>query len=152
MMSCLQRSRIVHQDTNTEDIRRVGQEARILAQDLVTYRIGKANPPPTRTAAILRKLSDELEERHAAVLANMCGRLNVLNGSAHAKFVQVADEVFGDGVNWGRIVAIFAFGAKLAQYCIGNGLQQEGDEIIDWVGNYISSLSGWIYAHGGWVS
>jgi len=66
--------------------------------------------------------------------------------------VQVADEVFRDGVNWGRIVAIFAFGAKLAQYCMGNGLQQDVDEIVEWVGNYISSLSEWICAHGGWVS
>lgn len=151
-MSCLQKTRIAHQDSDSEDIRRIRQEAHNLAHDLVTYRMGKANPPPTKTAAILRKLSDELEERHAVVLANMCGRLNVLNGSAHTKFVQVADEVFRDGVNWGRIVAIFAFGAKLAQYCMGNGLQQDVDEIIDWVGNYISSLSGWIYAHGGWVS
>ena len=151
-MSCLQKNRMVIAQTDSEEIRRVSQEARSLAHDLVTYRIGKASPPPTQTAAILRKLSDELEDRHAMVLANMCGRLNILNGTAHEKFVQVADEVFRDGVNWGRIVAIFAFGAKLAQYCIGNGLQEDVHDIIDWVGNYISSLSGWIYSHGGWVS
>ena len=151
-MSCSQRSCFTHQDSDSEEIRRASQEAHRLAHDLVSYRIGKGSPPPSRSAAILRKLSDELEERHATVLANMCGRLNVLNGSAHTKFVQVADEVFRDGVNWGRIVAIFAFGAKLAQYCMGNGLQQDVDEIIAWVGNYISSLSEWISAHGGWVS
>lgn len=152
-MTCLQKSRLAQlQDTNSEETRRVCQEARILASDLVEYRTGKGNPPPTRTAAILRRLSDELEDRHAVVLANMCGRLNVLTGSAHTKFVQVADEVFRDGVNWGRIVAIFAFGAKLAQYCMGNGLERDVDEIIDWVGNYISSLSGWIHTNGGWVS
>lgn len=149
-MSCSQKSRLSHQDSDNEEIRRVSLEAHLLAQDLVKYRIGKGSPPPTRSAAILRKLADELEERHATVLANMCSRLNVLNGSAHTKFVQVADEVFRDGVNWGRIVAIFAFGAKLAQYCMGNGLQQDVDEIIDWVGNYISSLSEWICTHGGW--
>lgn len=151
-MSCSQKSRFAHQDSDGEELRRVSQEAHRLAHDLVKYRIGKASPPPSRSAAILRKLSDELEERHAVVLSNMCGRLNVLSGSAHTKFVQVADEVFRDGVNWGRIVAIFAFGAKLAQYCMGNGLQQDVDEIIHWVGNYISSLSEWISSHGGWVS
>jgi len=35
---------------------------------------------------------------------------------------------------------------------MGNGLQQDVDEIIHWVGNYISSLSEWISSHGGWVS
>jgi len=133
-----------------EDMRRIREEAQSLAHDLVSYRTGKDTPPPTRTAAILRRLSDELEDRHSVVLSSMCNRLNVVNGSAQTKFVQVADEVFRDGINWGRIVAIFAFGAQLAQYCIRNGLQEDVDEIILWVGNYISSLSPWIYSNGGW--
>jgi len=135
-----------------EEMRRIREVAQSLAHDLVSYRIGKVTPPPTRTAAILRRLSDELEDRHSVVLSNMCNRLNVVNGTTQTKFVQVADEVFRDGVNWGRIVAIFAFGAKLAQYCMQNGLQEDVDEIILWVGNYISSLSQWIYSNGGWVS
>ncbi|PFX31800.1 apoptosis regulator R1-like [Stylophora pistillata] len=150
-MDCLQKTRLAQlQDSKSDEMQRVCQEAKALANDLVEYRIGKRNPPPSHTAAILRRLSDELEDRHSAVLANMCGRLNILTGSAHTKFVQVADEVFRDGVNWGRIVAIFAFGAKLAQYCFRNGLEKEADDITDWVGNYISSLSGWILSNGGW--
>lgn len=150
-IDCLQKTRLAQlQDSNSDEMQRVCQEAKALAKDLVEYRTGKGNPPPSRTAAILRRLSDELEDRHPAVLANMCGRLNILTGSAHTKFVQVADEVFRDGVNWGRIVAIFAFGAKLAQYCFRNRLEKEADDIADWVGNYISSLSGWIRSNGGW--
>lgn len=151
-MSCLQPTRVVQDTAMSEEMRRISEEARNLAHDLVSYRIGKMNPPPTRTAAILRRLSDELEDRHSMVLSNMCNRLNVVNGSAQVKFVQVADEVFRDGINWGRIVAIFAFGAKMAQYCATTGLQQEVEEIIVWVGNYISGLSNWIHSNGGWVS
>lgn len=151
-MSCLQPTRVVQDTAMSEEIRCISEEARNLAHDLVSYRIGKINPPPTRTAAILRRLSDELEDRHSMVLSNMCNRLNVVNGSAQVKFVQVADEVFRDGINWGRIVAIFAFGAKMAQYCVTHGLQQEVEEIIVWVGNYISCLSNWIHSNGGWVS
>lgn len=149
-MSCLQPTRVVQDTAMSEEMRRISEEARNLAHDLVSYRIGKMNPPPTRTAAILRRLSDELEDRHSMVLSNMCNRLNVVNGSAQVKFVQVADEVFRDGINWGRIVAIFAFGAKMAQYCVTTGLQQEVEEIIVWVGNYISGLSNWIHSNGGW--
>lgn len=153
-MSCLQPTRVVQETASTlnEEMRRISEEAQSLASDLVSHRIGKVTPPPSRTAAILRRLTDELEDRHSGVLSNMCNRLNIINGSAQTKFVQVADEVFRDGVNWGRIVAIFAFGAKLAQYCIRNGLQEDVDEIILWVGNYISSLSPWINSQGGWVS
>lgn len=153
-MSCLQPTRVVQEAASTlnEEMRRISEEAQSLARDLVSYRIGKVTPPPSRTAAILRRLTDELEDRHSGVLSNMCNRLNIINGSAQTKFVQVADEVFRDGVNWGRIVAIFAFGAKLAQYCTRNGLQEDVDDIILWVGNYISSLSPWINSQGGWVS
>ena len=155
-MSCIHPSRVVQETVRisnmSDEMRRIGEEAQSLAHDLVSYRIGKLSPPPNQTAAILRRLTDDLEDRHSAVLSNMCNRLNVVSGSAQSKFVQVADEVFRDGVNWGRIVAIFAFGAKLAQYCIRNGLQEDVDEIILWVGNYISSLSPWIHSQGGWVS
>ena len=155
-MSCIHPSRVVQETVRisnmTEETRRIGEEAKSLAHDIVSYHTGKVSPPPNQTAAILRRLTDELEDRHSAVLSNMCNRLNVVSGSAQSKFVQVADEVFRDGVNWGRIVAIFAFGAKLAQYCMRNGLQEDVDEIILWVGNYISSLSAWIHSQGGWVS
>lgn len=42
----------------------------------------------------------------------MCNRLNVLNGIVCVKFVQVVDEVFWDGINWGRIVVVYVFGGK----------------------------------------
>ena len=156
-MSCLQPKclTVAPQETvstTNEEMRRIREEAQSLAHDLVSYGIGKVTPPPTRTAANLRRLSDELEDRHSVVLSDMCNRLNVVHGTMQTKFVQVADEVFRDGVNWGRIVAIFAFGAKLAQHCIRNGVQEDVDEIILWVGNYISSLSPWIFSNGGWVS
>ena len=59
-MSCSQKSQFAHQDSDGEELRRVSQEAHRLAHDLVKYRIGKASPPPSRTATILRKLSDKL--------------------------------------------------------------------------------------------
>ena len=105
-------SRVVQETVRTsnmiEEVRRIGEEAKSLAHDIASYHIGKVSPPPNQTAAILRRLTDELEDRHSAVLSNMCNRLNVVRASAQSKFVQVADEVFRDGVNWGRIVAIFA--------------------------------------------
>ena len=59
-MSCLQKSRFAHQDSDGEELQQASQEAHRLAHDLVKYRIGKASPPLSRSAAILRKLSDEL--------------------------------------------------------------------------------------------
>ena len=124
----------------------IGEEARSLAQDLISYRTGNANPPPSRSALILRRLTDGLEDSQLSVLTNMRNRLNVLNGAARTKFLQVADEVFRNGINWGRILAVFPFGARLAQFCTLNGLEGDVDEIITWLGNSVSNLS-YIYTH-----
>lgn len=153
-MNCLQSEKSAQEVAGaaSDEMHRIGEEARSLARDLISYRTGSVIPPPSRSAVILRRLTDGLEDSHSAVLSNMCNRLNVLNGTARAKFVQVADEVFRDGINWGRIVAVYAFGGKLAQYCMRNGLEGDVAEIILWLGNYISSLSSWIQAQGGWAS
>ena len=149
-MTCLEQTRTL-QDANDEKERRLRQEAHLLARDLVTYRIGKASSPVTGTASTMRRISDELEEKHTTLLNNMCNQLNSQHGSTHTKFVQVADEVFHDGVNWGRIVAVFTFGAKLAEHYERIGAQENVEEVIEWIGSYISSLSDWIHNHGGWV-
>lgn len=150
-MNCIQSEKVA--GPANEEMHRIGEKARSLARDLISYRVGSVNaPPPSRTALILRRLTDGLEDSHSAVLANMCNRLNVLSGTARSKFVQVADEVFRDGINWGRIVAVYAFGAKLSQYCMRNGLEEDVAEVVLWLGNYISGLSAWIQAQGGWPS
>lgn len=122
-----------------------------LAQDLIFYRLGKASNCPSKTAENIRRLSDELETQHGIFLDSMCHRLEVTPESAHSKFVQVADEVFREGVNWGRIVALFTFAGRLALNLQQSG-HDKGDEIAEWLGDYITKLSEWIQNHGGWVS
>lgn len=139
------------QEAESEVARRISQQAHLLARDIVCYRTGRGRISSSITARNMRRLSDELEDCHQVLLANMCNTLNMTADSAHEKFVQVADEVFRDGVNWGRIVALFTFGGKLAQFCLRNGMQDSVDEIEQWVGDYVAGLSSWIQKQGGWV-
>ncbi|KAK3733232.1 hypothetical protein QZH41_001999 [Actinostola sp. cb2023] len=143
---------IAGQDSGTDSIRRLSQQAHFLARDMVCYRTGRGRVSTNITAQNMRRLSDELEECHHALLGNMCNTLNMTSDTAHQKFIQVADEVFRDGVNWGRIVALFTFGGKLAQFCVRNGMQQSVEEVQRWIGDYVSGLSHWIHKQGGWDS
>lgn len=135
--------------TKRESTRSLSAEAHQLARDLILYRLGKASDCSSITAENIRRLSDELEAQHGVFLDSMCHRLEVTPESAHSKFVQVADEVFREGINWGRIVALFTFGGRLAQNLQQNG-NENVDEIAEWLGDYITNLSDWIQEHGGW--
>ncbi|EDO39531.1 predicted protein [Nematostella vectensis] len=135
----------------SETLETLNRQAHFLAQDLISYRTGNGRISTSLTARNMRRLSDELEERHGPLLCNMCNSLNMTANSAHEKFVQVADEVFKDGINWGRIVAVFTFGGRLAQFCARNGLHDGVREVEAWLGDYIANLSHWIQTQGGWV-
>lgn len=137
---------------SNDNIRRLNQQAHFLAKDIVSYRTGNGRVSTNLTAQNMRRLSDELEQCHQVLLSNMCNTLNMTSDTAHQKFVQVADEVFRDGVNWGRIVALCTFGGRLAQFCARNGMQRSVRDVEQWLGDYISGLSTWIQKQGGWVS
>jgi len=62
---------------------------------------------------------------------------------------QIADEIIGSEINWGRVVVLYTFGAKVAEHFNENG-QDLTDEISTWIGNYVISKSDWIRKAGGW--
>ena len=122
-----------------------------LATDYIHYRLNKAKKP-TKSAEVLRRLAQEIEVRHELVLKNMCDRLDIQTPTAALTFKQVADEIFVDGINWGRIVVLYTFGGRVATHCCDRNLNVSEDEVIRWVGEYVCGLSKWIRKAGGWVS
>lgn len=127
------------------------QQAQALAKDFIAYRLGKGPIPSSPTAATLRKLADKIEEQYPSLLSHLCHKLNITRTTAYPTFVEIASEVFVDGINWGRIVALFAFGGKLAVYCDQHHLQDLVVSVTEWIGRYVGGLSEWIEDHGGWV-
>lgn len=128
------------------------QQGLVLAKDFISYRLGKGPLPTSNTAATLRKLADQIEEQYPSLLSHLCRKLNITRTTAYPTFVEIASEVFVDGINWGRIVALFAFGGKLALYCDQNQMKDLVSSVTEWVGKYVGGLSEWIESNGGWVS
>ncbi|KAJ0064461.1 hypothetical protein NL108_006828 [Boleophthalmus pectinirostris] len=62
------------------------------------------------------------------------------------------DEVFRDGVNWGRVIGLFAFGGALAVECVDKEMQPLVDRIVDWMTVYLDEhIQDWIDSQGGWA-
>jgi len=54
--------------------------------------------------------------------------------------------------NWGRVVMIYVFAARLAERCYLHGQHRDVDDLIEMTGSYVAeNLSSWIEEQGGWV-
>lgn len=122
-----------------------------LAKDLIRYKLGRGTMLSCKTASILRKLSVQIEKKHEPLFKNMCHRLDLNERNLELTCKQIADEILGSDINWGRIVVLYTFGAKVAEYFNSNG-SDVSDEVSTWIGNYMLTKSEWIKKAGGWVS
>ncbi|XP_059168735.1 bcl-2-like protein 2 [Physella acuta] len=160
------------QTFSSSPLDQVRREAEIMAEDVVlNFDDKNLKRPPNRYCKTLRRTVKELSDRHDIVFKGMVNRLRPDENDAFQTFVIVADEIFDDGqVNWGRIVAVYAFAARLAKYYTDNNIIVEPERIIGlnndpasshsmsyqkkialFVGKYVANKLGkWVLDHGGW--
>jgi len=150
----------------------VVKTAQLLAKDIVlhTCNLGSSHPLVSSHVKTMRRTVHEMSLKHEIMFRSMMSRLDSdlrSYGSdekntdeqqldlVKALFVAVADGVFADKhYNWGRVVAVYAFGATLAAYL---QQQQANQDLIQCIGSilgeYVSEkLADWIHAQGGWDS
>ena len=135
---------------------------RQLVADYINFRLQKGGmewancptlPPPGKIERTMRALGEEFETRYTEIFQEMCNQLHITPNTAHPTFTAIVNELFSDGVKWGRIVALLSFGGSLAVQCIEKEMPPLVDQIVDWVAGYVdSNLQSWIVEHGGWVS
>ncbi len=128
--------------------------AKDVAKEFVLTKVGRPMKGSVRkeTEVVLR-LSKEIELKHEMLLKSMCNRLNITADNAYKTFCEIADEIFGDECNWGRIVVLYTFAGKLAAYCKSSNMENMVDKIIVWLGNFVAKKHIWIKEKGrGWVS
>uniref|UniRef100_A0A0B7BHZ5 Bcl-2 Bcl-2 homology region 1-3 domain-containing protein n=1 Tax=Arion vulgaris TaxID=1028688 RepID=A0A0B7BHZ5_9EUPU len=146
--------------------------AECMAKDVVhTFGEENARKPPNKYCKTLRRTVLDLSAKHSLVFKGIVNRLNLEDDNALQTFVIVADELFDEGqVNWGRIVAVYAFAAHLAKYLsdhidenahkVINQVETSADQnksvllkdkIASFVGKYVANKLGqWIVDNGGW--
>lgn len=101
----------------------------------------------------LQESADEFEQLFTQAFSDISSQLEITSDTAYDSFKRVMDEVFKDGVNWGRVVGLFAFGGVLCVECAEKDLGELVPQIADWMTKYLDEhISPWIQSHGGWVS
>jgi len=109
----------------------------------------------SETELCLRSCMVKMLERHAMVFGGMMVRLNIdTEVNFREGFREVAGELFQDGITWAKIVALFAFGARLGQHCRESGsLYGLVGEVADSLAEYASlRLTPWLREQGGWAT
>lgn len=131
----------------------VRKEAEVIASDVVlNFGVENGKKSPDRFCKTMRKTVKEVSDRHDIALKSMVNKLNLDNGNTFQTFVNVADEIFEDGqINWGRIIVVFAFAARLTATLRRRHSTLE-DKVALYVGKYVGNKLGrWILDNGGWV-
>lgn len=101
----------------------------------------------------LRDSANEFELRFARAFNDLHNQLHITPATAYQSFENVMDEVFRDGVNWGRIIGLFAFGGALCVECVEKEMSPLVGRIVEWMTVYLDNhIQPWIQSQGGWVS
>lgn len=101
----------------------------------------------------LRDSANEFELRYARAFSDLHNQLHITPATAYQSFESVMDEVFRDGVNWGRIIGLFVFGGALSVECVDKEMNPLVNRIAEWMTVYLdNNIQPWIQSQGGWVS
>ncbi|XP_065060306.1 apoptosis regulator Bcl-2-like [Rhopilema esculentum] len=127
--------------------------AKDVAREYIFLKVGRPlKNSPRRETEIIVRLSEEIERKHDMLLKSMCNRLNINSENAYKTFCEIAEEIFKDDINWGRIVVLYTFAGKLAIHCMNNKMDNMIDKVILWLGNFIARKQIWIKEKGnGWT-
>ncbi|KAM9362379.1 bcl-2-like protein 1 [Symphorus nematophorus] len=126
---------------------------------LVNSRNGGGQPGTSSSAGVnieavkvaLRDSADEFELLFTQAFSDLSSQLDITPDTAYHSFKSVMDEVFKDGVNWGRIVGLFAFGGVLCVECVEKDASKLVSRIADWMTMYLDEhINPWIQSQGGW--
>jgi len=140
-------------------------ETEKLAFDIVFYALGRRGSANSGEGDVIRCLRISVQkmlDNHSLVFNGMMTRLRIeetiqQSGSCdfNKGFNDLAEELFVQNeVSWGKIVALFAFGARLAQHC--SETLGKNDLVFDVATNLadfaVRKLTPFLKQNGGWIT
>ena len=128
--------------------------AKLVAQDTIYYMIGKESSyvsTAQRYQETMRVVVEYMSTGKHATFMRLVNQVPMSNMNGYQTLFGIADALFeGEEITWGRITALYAFGAWVAKTSKNIEL---AELIISFLGYYVSKkLAPWIKVNGGWVS
>ena len=133
-----------------------GKRAMEVTSQFISSKVGRNNQTQNNAVCeevvILLRLAREIEKDYGLTFNNMCNRLDVNSENAYFHFSTIAEDILIRGEeNWGRIIILCAFAAKLAEKCKQSNNEQMIENIINWLSCLIARKASWIRESGeGW--
>ncbi|KAF7703313.1 apoptosis regulator BAX [Silurus meridionalis] len=155
--------------TGGEDVidDRIIEEGAIVLRGYVIERINTADPAMHVSPMDLGGTANEADDPHfkevVDQLLKIAEELNrnaelqhlintVQANCAQEVFMTVAKSIFSDGINWGRVVALFHLAYQLIYKALTQNHFEIIKNIISWVLQFIREhISAWIRQQGGWA-
>ena len=134
--------------------------SRTIVEDYIRYSLEKEGIPwengqqdaiPSAAQRAMRGLGDELEDRFSDSINEMVYRLHITPKNGQEKLMTVMEEIFSDGVAWGRLVALVEFAGKLSVRCVQQSRPWLVYSVADWVTSFVDTrLKSWIVENNRW--
>jgi len=106
----------------------------------------------SKTEECLARCILKMHSKHSMVFGGMMLRLNVnTNIDFYQGFLEVSEELFCEDISWSKIVALYAFAARLAQFCVEHSLDNLLSNLTDSLIRFsLEYLSSFLQSEGGW--
>ena len=132
-----------------------------IVTEYISFKIQKAgfdfqvsptrNCPNNKVINTVKKLCGEFEKRYEKEFYEMCKTCAEVDLNS-TNYTSVLDELIVDGLNWGRVVAIFAFAGAMSVYCMKKNQKERVDWIREWTCQFmVSKIDNWSNESNGWV-
>ena len=140
------------------EVKNMSMESERIAREInsafVAYKLGNGMEHIEDMHSTFFKYCEKMYEIHNEYLCKVCSVLLDSDENIETFFKDILTEMFCDNViNWGRIIMVFVFGARLAVLCKDRNRTDLIDQVIQSVDKYVKKeFLEWINIKGGWVS
>lgn len=108
----------------------------------------------SQVSSRVQEVGELLELCYPRLYSDISSRVNVpfsSENAVHEVFNNVSSEILSDGLNWARIVALYAFAGGLVAECCKEGRNSFVLDIGNWMYEFAALyMVDWIKSKGGW--
>ena len=111
-------------------------------------------PAPNWLRVIMRTWGCEFVRDYGRDFVDLVDGFYNIEQPTYGNFWKLARGIFDDDINWGRVVGLFAFSAKLAEYCHRHNKRQLIGQVAEWLTMSLKADEPrvWLEQKGGWSS
>ncbi|XP_014728206.1 PREDICTED: bcl-2 homologous antagonist/killer isoform X2 [Sturnus vulgaris] len=97
-------------------------------------------------------IGDDIYRRYDADFCTMLAGLQLTPSNVYKHFKEIASSLFESGINWGRVIALLAFGYRMAMHVWQSRVGAFLRQIARYLGEFMlqNSIASWIAQQGGW--